>query len=391
MPQIGTTLFCPFLISGTVLIVDSPLWCVKYRPDSWEKFVGQEQAISHLRSLATSSTYSNMIFLGPSGTGKTSAAFVFGREILGDTFATNFKHLNVRDLRYYSVAKSKRSLQALAKLDRQDRTELDEYMSAVFKSAKARLKAKGRTRGPNKSQLLQEAIRLFASTITVSDEFVKILVLDESDAMDMNMQQALRRTMEIYSDASRFIFITPSIAGWSPALISRSLVVRFPSPSVEVIESLVTRISKAEGVKIDEDAIAAIARESSGDMRRAINILQVAATGSAKVTEDGVYECSETQLVTEVRRLVTLACDGQFTKARKILRNLIAIEGHTPEGICLEIERDITRRPFDPATLSQILDRVATINHRMLQAKNPFIQLTALLASIGHVAASDAT
>ena len=205
------------------------------------------------------------------------------------------------------------------------------------------------------------------------------------------MQQALRRTMEIYSDASRFIFITPSIAGWSPALISRSLVVRFPSPSVDAIESLVTRIAKAEGVKIDEDAIAAIARESSGDLRRAINILQVAATGSATVTEDGVYECSETQLVTEVRRLVTLAFDGQFTKARKILRNLIAIEGHTPEKICLEIERDITRRPFDPATLSQILDRVATINHRMLQAKNPFIQLTALLASIGHVAASEAT
>ncbi len=364
---------------------------MKYRPDSWEKFVGQEQAISHLRSLATSSTYSNMIFLGPSGTGKTSAAFVFGREILGDTFATNFKHLNVRDLRYYSVAKSKRSLQALAKLDRQERTELDEYMSLVFKSAKARLKVKGRTRDPNKSQLLQEAIRLFASTITVSDELVKILVLDESDAMDMNMQQALRRTMEIYSDASRFIFITPSIAGWSPALISRSLVVRFPSPSVDTIESLVTRIAKAEGVKIDEDAIAAIARESSGDLRRAINILQVAATGSVTVTEDGVYECSETQLVTEVRRLVTLAFDGQFTKARKILRNLIAIEGHTPEGICLEIERDITRRPFDPATLSQILDRVATINHRMLQAKNPFIQLTALLASIGHVAASETT
>ena len=364
---------------------------MKYRPDSWEKFVGQEQAISHLRSLATSSTYSNMIFLGPSGTGKTSAAFVFGREILGDTFATNFKHLNVRDLRYYSVTKAKRSLQALAKLDRQERTELDEYMSVVFKSAKARLRVKGRTRDPNKSQLLQEAIRLFASTITVSDELVKILVLDESDAMDMNMQQALRRTMEIYSDASRFIFITPSIAGWSPALISRSLVVRFPSPSVDAIESLVTRIAKAEGVKIDEDAIAAIARESSGDLRRAINILQVAATGSATVTEDGVYECSEIQLVTEVRRLVTLAFDGQFTKARKILRNLIAIEGHTPEGICLEIERDITRRPFDPATLSKILDRVATINHRMLQAKNPFIQLTALLASIGHVSASEAT
>ena len=172
-------------------------------------------------------------------------------------------------------------------------------------------------------------------------------------------------------------------------MISRSLVVRFPSPSVEVLESLVASIAKAEGVKIDKDAIAAIARESSGDMRRAINILQVAATGSATVTEDGVYECSETQLVREVRRVITLTIDGQFMKARKALRNLIALEGYDPMEICLEIERDITRRPFDPAILSQILDRVATINHRMLQAKNPVIQLTALLASIGRVAASE--
>jgi replication factor C small subunit len=95
--------------------------------------------------------------------------------------------------------------------------------------------------------------------------------------------------------------------------------------------------------------------------------------------------------VREVRRVVTLAVDGQFIKARKSLRNLIAIEGYTPEEICLEIERDITKRPFDPAILSQILDRVATINHRMLQAKNPFIQLTALLASIGRVAVSETT
>ncbi|MHA1480624.1 MAG: hypothetical protein ACTSQZ_04285, partial [Candidatus Thorarchaeota archaeon] len=146
----------------------------------------------------------------------------------------------------------------LAKLDRSERTELDEYMSIVFREAKTSLKLKGRKRDPNKSQLLHQAINLFASTITVTDELVKILVLDEADALDRNMQQALRRTMEVYSDACRFVLITPTLAGWNPAIISRCLVVKFPTPSLTIIETLISDIASKEQVVIDERAVSAI-------------------------------------------------------------------------------------------------------------------------------------
>jgi replication factor C small subunit len=331
-----------------------------------------------------------MILYGPYGTGKTSAAQVFSKELLGDTISANYMMLNIRDVSDYSIAKAKRDIKDLAKLDRKQRSDLDEYMSRVFKEVKTELKMKGRKRDPNKSQLLQGAISLFASTVTVSDEMIKVLVLDEADALTRSMQQALRRTMEIYNEACRFIFTTPTLAGWSPAVISRSLVVNFTSPSNDVIASLASRIAESEGVEVDSAGLNAIARESNGDLRRAINLLQVASAKGKTVTEDEVYACSETTLSKGVRNMVSAAIDGSFVIARESLRGLLALEGYSPTDVMLQIERDLLSRPFENDVLLTLLDRVAEIDYRLVQARNPFLQITALLASIGKIASAPA-
>jgi replication factor C small subunit len=364
------------------------LWSVKYKPVKWDDFIGQEAAISQLRSLANSNNFPNMILYGPYGTGKSSAAMTYARQILDDDFASNFKILNIRDLSAYSVSKAKRSIQALAKMDRTDRTELDEYMSIVFNEAKTELKLKGRGKNPNRSQLLQTAIRIFASSISVSAEKVKILILDDADALNYSMQQALRRTMEIYSEACRFILITPSFSGWSPAIVSRCLVIRFPAVTLTSSEEYVNKIATAEGIEITPEGLAAIARESNGDLRRAANLLQVASSLTKQVTENSVYECSETVISREVRKMVSYALKGSFLRAREKLRAILALEGYSPREVILEIERDLNRRPFSSELLRSILERVAEIDFRMTESKNPFIQLTALLASICKISVS---
>lgn len=330
-----------------------------------------------------------MIFHGPTGTGKTAAAELFSRRILSDSFSANYKMLNIRDVWDVPVTKAKRSVQDLAKLGREERSELDEYMSIVYREAKAARKLRGRSGQPTRSQLLQESIKFFASTGTVLDDKVKILVLDEADALTHSMQQGLRRTMEVYSDACRFILITPTLAGWSPAILSRSLVLRFPATSLDKTQDLIREIATNENVDIDDAAIAAIARESKGDLRRAINLLQITYTASPSVTEDVVYEYSETQLVSRVREIVSLSLDGQYEAARKDIRNLMAVEGYSPQEVCLEIERDLVKRPFEPETMKTVIERVAEIDHRLLQGKNAFIHLTALLASLREIAAEE--
>ncbi|MDF1540585.1 MAG: AAA family ATPase, partial [Candidatus Thorarchaeota archaeon] len=257
--------------------MDPVLWSIKYQPKTWDEFFGQEEAIRQLQNYISSTTIPHFIFIGPSGTGKTLAANLFAKEILRDAYATNFKSLNIRDIRSYSISDAKRNMGALAKIDRSKRTEMDEYMSVVFREAKAARKAKGVSRDPNRSQLLHQAIHLFASTITISDDLVKLLVLDESEALDSNMLNALRRTMEIYSQTCRFILVTSSVAGWNPAIASRSIVIKFPSLKDEDIAGYLTKISEAENVAIDSLGMNSIIRESGGDMRRAVDLLQICA------------------------------------------------------------------------------------------------------------------
>ncbi len=328
-----------------------------------------------------------MIIYGPSGTGKSAAVNIYCRQVLGEDYSTNFKLINVRELMTYPLTLAKRSLQEVAKVDPELRSDLDEYMSLIYQEAQEELKMRGQKGTPNRTQLLQMAIRVFSSSYTLSEVPVKILVLDEADAMNSSMQQALRRTMEIYGDVSRFIFITQSLAGWSPAVLSRSLVLRFQSPPKEAITGLLRKISQNEGVNADDVVLSTIAKICHGDVRRAINLLQMASAGVDRVTEDEVYKVSQTPLEHYVHNIITLAFNGEFVRARKMLRELLTIEGYEPVDVIRQIERDILIRPLDHDTRAVILKRIADIDSKLNIARNPYIHLTALITSIIRISA----
>ncbi len=368
--------------------LEPPLWSIRYRPECWSDFVGQQEAVTLLRNLISSSNLPHLILLGPSGTGKTTAATLFSREFLGDTFVSNYLYLNVRDIISYPISKAKRTIQELAKLAPDERTPLDEYMSTVYREAKETLRVRGETGDPNRSQMLHEAIRLFASAVTLADSGVKILVLDEANALTDDMQQALRRTMEIYSSVCRFILITDSVAGWSPAVLSRCVIVRFPRPALDVVKRHVAEIASREGLNLRDEIITTIAEESEGDLRCAIDLLQVCwAVGEQRLTVDMVMECAETTLRKTVRNLVTNAINGKFVDARDMMKRLIAIEGYSAREVLREIGNDLSHRRLEPEVLARLMNRLAELDHRIEHAKNPFIHVGAMLASIQRVMA----
>jgi replication factor C small subunit len=99
-----------------------------------------------------------------------------------------------------------------------------------------------------------------------------------------------------------------------------------------------------------------------------------------------VYAHSETTLNSTAREIVSLTIDGSYQDARKMMRNLIAIDGYEPQEVLLAIQRDLVKRPFNPKTLDKVLDRLAEIDFRLIQGKNSFIHLAAFLASLGNYA-----
>jgi len=106
-------------------------------------------------------------------------------------------------------------------------------------------------------------------------------MLDEADFMTADAQAALRRTMEKYSIA-RFILTANDLDPIMDAIRSRCTVYEFEKlAEFEIVEKL-REIARAEGLAIEDWVLYSIAKESDGDLRRAINRLQ-GIVGSCRV------------------------------------------------------------------------------------------------------------
>jgi len=59
------------------------VWVEKYRPKTLKEIVGQEEVVERLRGYVRSGNLPNLLFAGPPGTGKTTAALALAREFFG--------------------------------------------------------------------------------------------------------------------------------------------------------------------------------------------------------------------------------------------------------------------------------------------------------------------
>jgi replication factor C subunit 3/5 len=131
--------------------------------------------------------------------------------------------------------------------------------------------------------VVRDQIKNFASAKTLFSSGFKLIILDEADNMTQAAQNALRRIIEKYTRNVRFCIICNYVSKIIPAIQSRCTRFRFAPLSVDQISNRLQTIITEEGyvywldcrIKITDDGMAGLIRLSCGDMRRALNILQV--------------------------------------------------------------------------------------------------------------------
>ena len=130
-------------------------------------------------------------------------------------------------------------------------------------------------------KIVRERILGFASGIGLSTCFddsippYKIIILDEADAMTNEAQFTLRRVIEDYVENVRFCLICNYVNKIIPALQSRCIKFRFGKLNRKDIFKKVSSIATKEKINITEHGINAIVDSCDGDMRKAINNLQM--------------------------------------------------------------------------------------------------------------------
>ena len=306
------------------------IWIEKYRPRTLKEVMGQKDIVERLRSYVETKNLPHLMFAGPAGTGKTTCAIALARELYGDMWKFNFNELNASDERGIDVVRGK--------------------------------------------------IKDFARTAPMGNAGFKIIFLDEADALTGDAQAALRRTMERYSRPCRFVLSCNYSSKIIDPIQSRCAVFRFRPLRQEDIRSYLQRISQLEELDIDEDALNALVHVSQGDMRKAINSLQVAASLGESITVDIVYHTTGTARPEEVKKLMELALAGEFIAARNHLDEIMINYGLSGEDVLKQIHRTVFELDIPDSDKVRLMDRTGEIEFRIVEGSNERIQLESLLA-----------
>ena len=105
----------------------------------------------------------------------------------------------------------------------------------------------------------------------------KIVILDEADSMTRDAQTALRRTMEKYSNITRFCLICNYVSRIIAPVASRCSKFRFQLLAKDSMKEKLAEIASAEQLVIGGEVLDEIITMSAGDMRKSITLMQSAA------------------------------------------------------------------------------------------------------------------
>jgi len=176
--------------------------------------------------------------------------------------------------------------------------------------------------------VVRNEIKEFAGTRQLFHKGIKLIILDEADAMTSDAQFALRRVIEKHTKNARFCLICNYVSKIIPALQSRCTRFRFAPLQQHQIRSRLLEVADAEKVNYTEDGLNAILNLSGGDMRRVLNLLQSTAMSSDVVNEHTVYMTSGAPLPKDVAIAMDWLMNLEFREAYEKLTNMCSTKGY---------------------------------------------------------------
>ncbi|MBM3233309.1 replication factor C small subunit [Candidatus Pacearchaeota archaeon] len=309
----------------------SDIWTEKYRPSKFEEVVGQQEILKRVKSLVQALNIPHLLFAGPAGTGKSTLALIIVKELFGDAWRENYLELNASDERGIDVVRQK--------------------------------------------------VKDFARTKALENVPFKVIFLDEADALTREAQQALRRTMENYTNTCRFILSCNYSSNIIDPIQSRCVVFRFKLLEKKDVSEVIKRISEKEKLTLSEDVFQTLYESSEGDCRRAINLLQATASIAMDINSEMINMIAASAKPKGIRVVLDYALSGDYVTARDKLLEVMLKESISGTDVIRMIQKEVWNLQIEPEVKVRITEKTGEIEFRMTEGSDEFVQLQALLAS----------
>ena len=193
------------------------LFTEKYRPDTLEGYIGNDDFKLSLQQWIDTNDVPHLLLCGGAGTGKTTAA-----KLIVNNINCDYVYINCSD--------------------------------------------------ENGIDTIRDKVKSFASAASFKPQ--KVVIMDEADFLTINAQAALRNVIETFSLTTRFIFTCNYVERIIDPIQSRTIVFELTPPSMHDVAFKCVEILDLEGVTYTKADIVRIVKQTYPDIRKSLNLLQ---------------------------------------------------------------------------------------------------------------------
>jgi len=236
------------------------LWVEKYRPDTLENYVGNEDVKSIIDSYLAQNDINHFLFYGPAGTGKTTLA-----KIIVNNLDCDHIYINASDERGVDTIRDK--------------------------------------------------VQGFASAASFRP--LKVVILDEADFLTINAQASLRNIIETFSRSTRFILTCNYVERIILPLQSRCKVLKLVPPSKTDVAKHVANILTQENVTFELSDLKTTVNRFYPDLRNILNTCQIFSKKGTLVLNEEVLTSNVYQI--KVIEELSKPTNKSFNNIRQII------------------------------------------------------------------------
>lgn len=306
-------------------------WTEKYRPKTLDEIIDHKSKIDTLKSLIKSNELTHLLFYGAPGSGKTSMIHACAYEIYGENYKSFVLELNASNERGIDTVR----------------------------------------------ETIPNFLKIYSTKM-------KLVILDEADAMTNDAQCALKRMIELYSKVSRFCIICNNISKINPGIRSRCMELKFTNLNVSQIVSKLEQIIKLENINITPQAIYSLVNINS-DFRQILNILQCLHSASVYsnevITNNTIYMYLGYPTEKDILECIRILNIPSFKESANLFYDLYLNHKWDLHDILLLLNKYILNTSsISNDNMIKIITKLSDIEYKIVNLHDLEIQIYSLVA-----------